>query len=125
MLKAVISLARLWVGVESTKSLFLAKAKANIFSADVLFFFPVSQPMTFFKTSFEPYMENLIGSYHEEHSMKPSQVQPATKKPKGIATSALEQNEGPGRGRGAGEEGSHLRCRRRKEGQRKLSLQTD
>lgn len=124
MLKAVISLARLWVGVESTKSLFLAKAKANIFRADI-FFSPVSQPITFFKTSFEPYMENLIGSYHGEHSMKPSQVQPATKKPKGIATSALEQNEGPGRGRGAGEEGSHLRCRKRKGSQRKLSLQTD
>lgn len=34
--------------------------------------------------------------------MKPSQVQLATKKPKRIATLALEQNEGPGRGRGTG-----------------------
>lgn len=31
-----------------------------------------------------------------------------------------EQNEG--RGRGTGEEGSHLRCRKRKESHRKLSL---
>lgn len=50
-----------------------------------------------------------------EHSKKPSGVQPATEKLKGIATSALEQNEEPGRGRGVGEEGSHLRCRKRKE----------
>lgn len=100
MLKAVISLVGLWVGVKSTKSIFLAKAKANIFSADV--FFSVSQPISFFKTSVESYMENLIDAYHGEHSTKPPQVQPATKKPKGIATSALEQNEGPGRGRGAG-----------------------
>lgn len=65
-------------------------------------FFSVSQPISFFKTSVESYMENLIDAYHGEDSTKPPQVQPATKKPKGIATSALEQNEGPGRGRGAG-----------------------
>lgn len=59
MPKAVISLARLWVGAESTKSLFLAKAGANIFSADI--FFLVSQPITVFKNCFESYVENLIG----------------------------------------------------------------
>ena len=47
-------------------------------------------------------MENLIAARHGMHSRKPSLVQPATKKPKGIATSALEQQEGPGRGRGVG-----------------------
>ena len=60
--KAVISRARLWVEAESTKSLFLAKVEASIFSADI--FFLVSQTITFFKTSFESCVENLIGAEH-------------------------------------------------------------
>lgn len=75
--------ARLWEGAESRKFLFLAKAKASIFSANVLFL--VSQPLTFFKASSEAIMENLIGAEYREHSVKPPQVQPATENPKGIA----------------------------------------
>ena len=101
--KAVIFLARLWLGMESAKSLFLAKAKTSIFSADIFFFFSiffffVSQPIIFF--SFESYMENLTYACkpyacYGVHSMKSSQVQLATKKPKRIAALTPEQNEGP------------------------------
>lgn len=118
VLNAVISLARPWVELESTKSLFLAKAKANVFSAD---FFPlVFQPITSLTPALRPTWEILLvptrGAFHE-----------AGKKAKGTAASAPGQNAGLGREEerwGAAGGGFAPEVQEQK-GRRKLSSQTD
>lgn len=77
--KAVISRARLWAGVASTKPLFLAKAKAGVFRADIFFSSSLSpSPLHVSKPALSPLWGILlVPAYHGAPSRKPSQVRPA------------------------------------------------
>lgn len=95
VLKAVISLVRLWVQVESTKSLFLQTPRPTFLV--LTFFFPLlSQPITFLKTNFESSMENLIAADHGVHSMKPSRPCQPQRNLKELLPQPWSRRRGPG-----------------------------
>lgn len=70
-------------------------------------------------------MENLIDAYHGSIPRSHPRSSQPQRNQKELLPQPWSRMRGLGGAEVRGQEGSHLRCRKRKEGQRKLSLQTD